>query len=418
MPSMPRDPAFDSTLSVLSHPYHFISKRCHQLGSDVFFTRVLLRPTICMTGAKAAELFYDARYFSRLNAAPEPVRATLLGKGSVQGLDGLAHQDRKAMFLHIVAPQHMARLFDEVSISWAEAARKWQQQKVTVLYEATQQLLTQAVCRWAGVPVPPEELLFRTHQLAALFDEAGSSRHFHSRYARIQAQRWIAGIIANERTSGAKPNESALSIIAHHRDTEGRLLSQEVAAVELLNILRPIIASSVFIVCVAHALHFFPAAKAFLKNANTESLDALGQLDAFVQEVRRYYPFVPFIAARTLQDFEWEGISFKAGLRTLLDIYGTNHDPAVWKDPEQFRPDRFTTEKITAFNFIPQGGGDVRVHHRCPGENIAMEVMKISIDYLMNRLNYQVPPQNLQLNMRRLPALPYSKFEITDVVIK
>ncbi len=115
MSSMPRDPAFDSTLALLNDPYRFIGNRCKRLKSNLFQTRLLLQPTICMTGAEAAELFYDSRRFTRIGAAPEPVRATLFGKGGVQGLDGHPHQHRKAMFLSLLTPQRVEHLADEVA---------------------------------------------------------------------------------------------------------------------------------------------------------------------------------------------------------------------------------------------------------------------------------------------------------------
>ena len=95
MSSIPRDPAFDSTLHLLRNPYTFISARCTLLASDVFYTRILLQPTICMTGSKAAELFYNPEYFIRQGAAPELLQATLFGKGGVQGLGGPGHQQSK-----------------------------------------------------------------------------------------------------------------------------------------------------------------------------------------------------------------------------------------------------------------------------------------------------------------------------------
>src|SRR3546814_9974873 len=66
------------------------------------------------------------------------------------------------------------------------------------------------------------------------------------------------------------------------------MLSPRVAAVELLNILRPTVAVSVFITFTAHALHQLPACR-----QNLQADD--GYLECFVQEVRRFYPFFPAV---------------------------------------------------------------------------------------------------------------------------
>lgn len=120
----------------------------------------------------AAHDLHDGRRGSRVvlrlaalhahRCGAEPVRATLFGKGGVQGLDGHPHQHRKAMFLSLLTPQRVEHLADEVAAAWSEATGHWQQQTKIVLYEAVQQLLTQAVCRWAGAPMPPVELPLRT----------------------------------------------------------------------------------------------------------------------------------------------------------------------------------------------------------------------------------------------------------------
>lgn len=89
--AIPRLAKWDSSLDLLADPYRFIGRNCAALDSDVFETRLQLQPTICMTGAQAAELFHDPMRFQRQGAAPEPLRATLFGKGAVQGLDGEGH---------------------------------------------------------------------------------------------------------------------------------------------------------------------------------------------------------------------------------------------------------------------------------------------------------------------------------------
>lgn len=203
--------------------------------------------------------------------------------------------------------------------------------------------------------------------------------------------------------------ESVLFIVAHHRDGTGRLVPLRVAAVELLNVLRPTVAVSVFVAFAAHAMHEFPAGRAMLRAGDAR------YLEWFVQEVRRFYPFFPAVAARVQETFESRGLRFDRGRRVMLDLYGTNHDPAAWGDPQAFRPERFSDQKVTPFNFVPQGGGDVRIHHRCPGEGVAVALMKVSVDFLARRLRYQVPPQDLRIEWRRLPAIPRSGFVIAGV---
>jgi fatty-acid peroxygenase len=410
MRTIPREHAFDSTLALLSDPYRFIAKGCERHHSDLFEARILMRRTVCMSGPIAAALFYDGRRFMRHGAAPEPVRATLFGKGGVQGLDGSAHLQRKALFMQILSPESVAQLANEVAEEWRLSADAWRGWRRVLLYEASQELLMRAVCRWAGVPLPPQEVPARTRQLVALFDEAASWHHLHARNARKQAEAWGAQLVEQARAGTlASARGRPLEAIARHRDADGALLAPRVAAVELLNLLRPTLAVSVFIVFAAHALHEYPRCLALLKSGEP------GAVECFVQEVRRFYPFFPAVAARARDEFEWHGYSFRQGQRVLFDLYGTNHDARVWEAPEEFRPERFRERQPGPYEYVPQGGGDPNVQHRCPGEGVVLAVMKVSVEYLARRLGYDVPAQDLRVDFQRLPALPRSHFIMRDV---
>ena len=99
----------------------------------------------------------------------------------------------------------------------------------------------------------------------------------------------------------------------------------------------------------------------------------------------------------------------------MLDLYGTNHDPTIWENPDVFNPDRFRDWKGSPFGFIPQGGGDYFMGHRCAGEWVTIEVMKMSLDFLVNRMDYEVPEQDLSFSMVSMPSIPRSKVMITNV---
>jgi fatty-acid peroxygenase len=135
-------------------------------------------------------------------------------------------------------------------------------------------------------------------------------------------------------------------------------------------------------------------------------------------EVRRFYPFFPFVGARVRKDFQWRGFDFPEGRRTILDLYGTNHGPRTWQDPLEFRPERFASWDGCPFNFIPQGGGDPDGNHRCPGERIVIDQVKVALRFLVEKLSYELPDQNLTLDTSRMPALPRSRIIISRVKLR
>lgn len=404
MSVIPTDRSPESTLAFLRAGYRFVGDRCDRYGSDIFQTRILLEPTICLRGRPAAELFYDNDRFIRHGAMPMRGQRTLTGVGGVQGLDGDAHRARKAMLMSIMTPagiRHLGQLFDD---EWRARIPAWAERGPVVLYDEVARILTRAVCAWAGLPLADAEVARRTTELHAMIEgpAAVGPRHWRGVLARRRAERWIADLIGRARTGGLPaPEGTALRVVAEHRDEQGRQLPRRIAAVDLLNILRPTVAVDRYVVFAALALHDHPDWREKVRGDDTAT-------EHFVQEVRRYYPFFPVAAARVRRSFEWQGYPFPQGRRVLLGLYATNHHPELWPEPERFRPERFAGWPGDAFSLVPQGGGDHFTGHRCAGEWITIELMKRAVANLTGAMNYQVPPQNLALDLGRMPTLPPS----------
>lgn len=412
MQQIPRDESLDSTLALLLDGYLFISKRCQRYQSDIFQARLLLQPSICMTGEEAAKLFYDTERFERKDANPEPLKKTLIGEGSVLGLDDDAHRRRKQMFMSLMTSESIEQLAALTNEQWRTYSKKWETMDKVVLFYEVQEILCRAVCKWTGVPLDEAEVEHRTNDLAALIDGAGAVglRHLRARIARQKTEKWIEDLIENVRTHKLEVSEgSAIHAIAWHRDLDGELLDQQVAAVELINLLRPTVAIARFVIFSALALHDHPDYRQQIQEGDDKDVER------FVQEVRRFYPFFPLIAARVRRDFDWNGYHFPRKTRVILDLYGTNHDARLWENPDQFQPERFRHWDGSPFNFIPQGGGDYHVGHRCAGEWITIELMKVSLKFLARSMQYDVPEQDLRISLLRIPAIPKSRFVISNV---
>jgi fatty-acid peroxygenase len=406
---------FDSTLHFLRDPYRFISRKCRELKRDAFHSRLFLKKTIFMSGPEAAKVFYDPDKFVRAGAAAEPLKATLLGKGGVQGMDAEAHRVRKKLLMGLMTKELKEELIAILNRGLESAGEKWSHQREIVLYDELQLVLTEAVCAWAGIPITERELPKRSRQLAALFDSAGAKgwAHFKSRWARRNAERWIEKLVREMRQGDfADKSLRPAQAIAFHLDEQGFPLSARDAAVEILNILRPTVAVSLFMVDAAHALHMHPECqRKWEKNEDD-------YVDLFLQEIRRYYPFFPAVMAKVKESFQWQGLSFQKGQRVILDLYGTNQDKRTWTSPREFRPERFRRWDHGLFNFIPQGGGTHSNQHRCAGEFLTLDLMKAFVDFMIFRLEYHVPEQDLKLKWSRLPAIPGSRFRMTKIRMK
>ncbi|MEW5422542.1 cytochrome P450 [Amorphus sp. 3PC139-8] len=409
MTAIPHTSEFDLTASVLREGYLALPRRRQELGSDVFRSRLLLYPVIVMAGEKAARVFYEPGAFSRQGAMPQSVVKLLQDHGSVQTLDDAAHRVRKQMFLRMMTPTALEDLAICFSRRWAERSIQWEARERIVLFDEVRPILCATACDWSGIPSERYALEPLSDELSAMIEYVGTLgwQHWQARRGRRRAERWAADLVADVRVGEVDPPaESALSIIAHHQDADGRSLTSEVAAVELLNVLRPIVAVARYVVFAAHALHVSGS------GTNINSSDSV--LEAFAHEVRRAYPFFPAIGGRARHDVDWNDNRIVAGSWVLFDLHGTNHDPAIWPDPDVFRLERFLDWDDDPYRLVPQGGGYVETNHRCPGERVTMVLIKTAVRELV-ATDYTVPHQDLSIDLGEMPALPKSGFVVTGV---
>ncbi len=408
---MAKDGILDHSPLLLTEGYLFIRNRCDKLQTDVFESHLLGQKVICMSSWEAVDLFYDREKFQRRGAAPKRIQKTLFGAKGVQTLDGPAHTQRKQLFMSLMTPRQLSRLAELTKRQWISSTTQWAGKPAIILFDEVQELLCKTACTWADVPLMAEEAGRRADEMGKMVDAFGAigPRHWQGRLARRRSEQWMEGIVQDiRRRIQAPATDSAAQTIAAARDLQGHILDAKIAAVELLNIIRPITAIATYITFAALAIHEYPNCLDKLRTADDR------YLNNFCQEVRRYYPFTPFVGARVRETFTWHGLSFKQGTLVLLDIYGINHDPRLWKDPQSFRPERFAEQAGTS-TLIPQGGGDPNQGHRCAGEQVTLTVLKASIEFLINHLDYDVPTQDLTVNLKRIPTLPKSRFRIQNV---
>lgn len=410
MTDFPRDPALDSTPAFLREGYLFVSNRCERLGTDAFRARLMLREVVCMRGRDAAELFYGDERFTRRHAMPATTVSLLQGAESVQALDGEAHAHRKRMFVDLMTPAALDRIAEAFRTSWHEHAAGWRGS--VVLHDEVRLVLTATALAWTGIEADEEGTRVLANQLSAMIDEAASfgPHYVHARYLRERCEAWARNVVREVRDGAAGPEGSPVRAIATHRDLSGEPLDADVAAVELINLLRPIAAVARYVTFAALELHRHPHWRERLCTGESGEVRARDIHD-FVQEVRRTAPFFPVVAGLAQGPFEWRGHRFEEGDWVMLDLYGTSRDASVWEEPDAFRPERFEGRAIGPYDMVPQGGGDLVTAHRCPGEWITIRLMEEAVR-LLCASDYDVPEQDLRVDLSRMPALPADGFVI------
>ncbi|WP_309080539.1 cytochrome P450 [Zhihengliuella sp.] len=428
--TIPHLRAPDLAPAFLSRGYTFIGWHCDRLGTNAFTGRLLGQQTLFLRGAAAAELLYTPGLFPRPGALPRSAVVLLQDRGSVQTLEGEQHRRRKLLFTSLARPgetQRLADLFDE---ELASALPAWRATGRIRLHDEAVRLVGRAAIRWAGIQTDDTDMDRRAAELGAMVEHAGSvgPMNWAARLRRRGTEAWARTLISRTRhhldASGSVDGTFPLDVVASHVEADGERLDEAVAAIELLNLLRPIVAVSRFIAFAAVALDAHPqwkrtlAATSGAEAPHPQAVDApnrgrdvddavLPAARRFAEEVRRTTPFFPAVAGLAARDFAWEGTTFPARTRVMVDLYGTNHDPRVWEDPRAFDPDRFERVSITADNLVPQGAGEVEAGHRCPGEAMTLALIQRAT-LALARMDPVLPAQDLSVDLRRLPALPAS----------
>ncbi|KAG0414875.1 hypothetical protein HPB47_007952 [Ixodes persulcatus] len=135
--------------------------------------------------------------------------------------------------------------------------------------------------------------------------------------------------------------------------------------------------------------------------------DKLPYTVACIYETLRFYPVAPVgIPHKTSCDTEAGGRFIPKDTAILFNVYGANHDPALWDHPDAFKPERFldpSTGKLNLEGLPPIltfGLGP----RTCPGEKLAhMDIFYVLVR-LMQRVSFSVPPETMDKDIKKMDS--------------
>nr|Q43054.1 RecName: Full=Trans-cinnamate 4-monooxygenase; AltName: Full=Cinnamic acid 4-hydroxylase; Short=C4H; Short=CA4H; AltName: Full=Cytochrome P450 73; AltName: Full=Cytochrome P450C4H [Populus sieboldii x Populus grandidentata]pir/JC5129/ trans-cinnamate 4-monooxygenase (EC 1.14.13.11) A - Japanese aspen x large-toothed aspen [Populus sieboldii x Populus grandidentata]BAA11576.1 cinnamic acid 4-hydroxylase [Populus sieboldii x Populus grandidentata]BAA11579.1 cinnamic acid 4-hydroxylase [Populus len=121
----------------------------------------------------------------------------------------------------------------------------------------------------------------------------------------------------------------------------------------------------------------------------------LPYLNAVVKETLRLRMAIPLLVPHmNLHDAKLGGFDIPAESKILVNAWWLANNPAHWKNPEEFRPERFLEEgaKVEAngndFRYLPFGVG----RRSCPGIILALPILGITLGRLVQNFELLPPP--------------------------
>ncbi|RLN38898.1 5-epiaristolochene 1,3-dihydroxylase-like [Panicum miliaceum] len=133
----------------------------------------------------------------------------------------------------------------------------------------------------------------------------------------------------------------------------------------------------------------------------------LKYLKLVMKEAIRLHPAAPLLVPReSIATAELGGYVVPGGSRIVVNAWAISRDPRYWKDPEEFRPERFAEDGAPDFHglhfeFTPFGAG----RRMCPGYNYGLAGMQLALLQLMYHFDWRLPPGVDEVDMEEAMGL-------------
>ena len=387
-PSLPL-PAAAQTYVIWKSPFTCLERCRRRYGS---------RFTIKLTSHPPLVFLSDLDDIKTVLAAPADVLHPGEGANTIEPLVGeesfmLRDEEEHLNGRKVILPPFHAKVVQEHAELVADVAQRevasWPRDIPFALHPHLRALTLEVVLRTifgaSGHPTDSRLYVLRERLLAmlavtasAVFPEPllrhGPGRRIWARFlrARAEADELIYDIIEDRVRSGGGSSD-LLSKLLQARNEDGSPRSPRQVRDNLMSV-----------VLAGHETTAAELAWAFqLLAHNPTALDKLIEeidgdtgeeyLTATVQEVLRHRPVFLFSIPRAVkQPIEVGGWVYRPPAQLLGCIYLVHHDPALYSEPHEFRPERFVGAPPAGAAWLPWGGG----RKRCPGLHLAMLEMK------------------------------------------
>ncbi len=197
----------------------------------------------------------------------------------------------------------------------------------------------------------------------------GPGRRVWERFLRDrdEVDRLLYALIDERRRAGGGAG-NALAMLLEARNRDGSPMSNMQVRDNLISLIlagHETTASS--LAWAFQLLAYHPAVLDKL-TAEIDNGDDAAYLTATIQEVMRHRPVFLFTLPRAVrQPIKIGGRTYRPPAQLLACVYLVYHDPAIYPEPQTFRPERFLHTRPTTYTWLPWGGGP----RRCPGVHLA-----------------------------------------------
>jgi cytochrome P450 len=409
LPPGPRAPRAVQTLALWTRSIPLF-ERCRARYGKRFTLRVLQTPPFIHLSdpAEVKEVFTappDVLHPGEGAKVLEPV----VGANSVILLDESAHLSQRKLMLPAFHGERMEALTGVLEEVTEREVAGWPLDEPFELHGRLQALTLEVILR-AVFGLDEGERLDRLRDRLTQILEFGASPAsllpFLQRgrvwndfvQGRAEVDELLFGLIDERRAGDGAERDDVLAMLLAARHEDGSPMSKQEVRDELMTLL-----------VAGHETTASELSWAFERLARTprvvKELTAAvdsGNGDAYVtattQETLRHRPVLPQAAPRLVKrPVEIGGFLYPEDVCLAANSYLIHHDPTIYPDPYEFRPERFLDEPPGTYTWIPFGGG----RRRCLGASFAMLEMKVVLRAVFARAQPVPAPGTTEGSRRR-----------------
>jgi cytochrome P450 len=394
---------------------------------SVFKTRVLGRNLAVFMGPEANRFVLQKGMdnFIWRDGWP-PTFKELLGE-SLFVQDGEEHRQKRRLIMPAFHREALHNYRETMERITRQYLQKWQQMHTFRWLEQFKQFTFEIASTLLTGSDPGEETEYLSQQFDTLTKGFVTlplrwswTPYGKALEARENLLAYIDEAIENRRRN---PTQDALSLLVETRDEDGNALTnKELRAQTLLLLFAGHETSASMLTSLMMMLAQHPAvwqkARAEQQTLNIgesvtmQHVKEMAYLEQVLKETERLFPPVPAGFRSVTTTFEFNGYRIPEGWTALYMINAAHRDPAVYTNPNQFDPERFSPERnegSVPYSLVGFGGG-ARV---CVGYAFAQLEMKIMASHLLRHYTWSLTPgQNLDTTY--LPTLlPKDGLEVT-----
>ena len=418
--------ALRQTANWIARPYDFLDECARNYGDTFTMKLVGFPPLVFLSNPQAIrEIFAaDAKQFDA--GRSNGILQSLLGSNSLVLLDGDRHQRQRKLLLPPFHGEKVKSYGETICQITKKVGSQWQPNQPFLASKVMQDITLEVILQAVFGLREGKRYQQLKPLLASLLDLTGSPLRSSflffpwlqqdlggwSPWGKVVRQRkqiynLLQAEIDERRSQSSVTGNDVLSLMLLAKDEAGQPMTDSELKDELMTML--IAGHETTATVLAWALywiHKLPTLKAKLLeelnglNDNTDpmAIASLPYLTAVANESLRIYPIVPIVFPRfAKQEVTINGRTFPAETTLVPCIYLLHHREDLYPQSKEFRPERFLERQLSAWEFIPFGGGN----RRCLGYALAMLEIKLVLATILTDFPLKLADDRLVKPRRR-----------------